>query len=256
MDPALASAVAEIVPNEGRRPGTNPRCPGSPICSEMRRGVGQKRTEAPAPTPIPSPRGSSGWRCREPSRLRLSRLNPLRVLGRPPSRLPGHRNRRTKPPETRRVPPVKGGKPSPSASSGQRVRRIAIPERRQRPLTGGATLIVFHSRTTLPARQAETSLGHQFGQFTRRAHWQLLEHRRTFVRGKLPELWLESHMQGISRTRELWTQLKDCRCLAILGVLLPTEYCTGGARATVAHNLSACLGERWLSVMDTRTPRD
>jgi len=130
----------------------------------IRPGVGQKRTEAPPPTPIP-PRVDSppaAPRTEPDPPINTEPVSSTRSL---PSAPPSPPESRAKPPETRSgrsVPPPKGDKPSSSVPSKQRLRRIAIPDRRQQPPVEEPDVPFPEYLLDRPK-----SLGHQFGQFTK-----------------------------------------------------------------------------------------
>ena len=124
-------------------------------------GVGQKRTEAPAPAPTP-PRVDS-----PPAAPRTEPDPPIRIEPTRSSRLssskpPKPQASRTQPPRPVSRQPVKDGKPSPSASSGRRVRRVAVPKPEKRP-SREERARPFDDYVLDRAK----SLGHEFGQFTR-----------------------------------------------------------------------------------------
>ena len=138
---------------------------------QLRPGVGQKRTEAPAPTPIP-PRVDS-----PPAVSRTEPDPPLdpssrSSLPRPSKSLEGL----TKAPESVSRRPVKGGKSSSSASSRQRLRRVAVPKRKapsplEKPVRSPVPDYVM--------AKAER-LGHRLGEFQERRTGSS-EYQRTFV---------------------------------------------------------------------------
>ncbi len=149
----------------------------------LRPGVGQKRSEAPAPTPIPPQVDSP------PAVPRTEPDPPIHTESDPPvhtepasrSRSPSSRpsmpqGARTNPPAPTPRGSVKTGSPSSSAPSGRRVRRIAVPK----PKTRTPLKRPVPSPVPGDVIAKAGKLGHRLGQF-REARISSSEHQRTFA---------------------------------------------------------------------------
>ena len=148
------------VRKEGSQEGTGRRRARG-LFSRLRRGVGQKRTEAPAPTPMPSPPSPAR---REKLLKDIEDLKPSSISSPPAQTKPSPPSRPSAPVR----PKVPEGKPvrrkGLSTSSGQRVRRITLPERK------APTRAEPSVRSPVPnwmSKRAQ-SLGHRLGPFRRR----------------------------------------------------------------------------------------